>query len=152
MATAQSQYELDEMKLFWRWVAGIVGALIALLFAWGFFAFISPNYRVWQQEMEGRAELSRANQNRQIAVADAAAARERAEGEADAEVIRARGTNESNRIVTEGLTGPAADRYLEYLRVQVLSAHPGALVYIPTEAGMPILEANRPIPTAPENN
>jgi len=99
-----------------------------------------PRYRVWQQEMEGTAELKRAEQNRQVKIAEAEAFRDSSILYAEAEVARARGVAESNDIIAERLGGPEA--YLRYLWIQQLEkAH--NTIYIPTEANLPILEATR---------
>lgn len=98
-----------------------------------------PVYNVWQQDLEGQAELARAEQNRQIAIEEAKAAEQSAKSYANAEVIRAEGVAEANRIIADGLGGP--DGYLRYLWIQNLPN--GRTVYIPTEAGMPITEAGR---------
>ncbi|WP_300556800.1 hypothetical protein [Maricaulis sp.] len=113
-------------------VALIGGAL------WGL-----PQYGVWQQELAGRAELVRAEQNRRIAVLEAQARLEAEELNAEAEVARARGVAEANSIVAEGLGGP--EGYLRYLWIQSLGENGQDVIYIPTEAGLPILEASRPI-------
>ena len=102
-----------------------------------------PQYGVWQQELAGRAELVRAEQNRHIAVLEAQARLEAEELNAEAEVARARGVAEANAIVAEGLGGP--DGYLRYLWIQSLGENGQDVIYIPTEAGLPILEASRPI-------
>lgn len=98
-----------------------------------------PVYNVWQQDLQGQAELARAEQNRQIAIQEARAAEESAKSYANAEVTRARGVAEANSIIQDGLGGP--EGYLRYLWIQNLPH--GRTVYIPTEAGMPITEAGR---------
>ena len=110
----------------------------------GFTALIMggcPVYNVWQQDLQGRAELARAEQNRQIAIQEARAAEESAKSYANAEVTRARGVAEANSIIADGLGGP--EGYLRYLWIQNLPD--GKTVYIPTEAGMPITEARRDV-------
>ena len=47
-------------------VAGIVIFVVAL-------AFIRPWYNVWSQEMEGKAEFAKAEQNRKIKIEEAKA-------------------------------------------------------------------------------
>lgn len=115
---------------------GVTAAIAALM--WGL-----PQYGVWQQELAGRAELVRAEQNRRIAVLEAQARLEAEELNAEAEVARARGVAEANAIVAEGLGGP--DGYLRYLWIQSLGENGQDVIYIPTEAGLPILEASRPV-------
>lgn len=56
-----------------------------------------------------------------------------------AEVERAKATAEANRIIGESLKNNEA--YLSYLWIQGLKDGTGERIYIPTEAGLPILEA-----------
>lgn len=116
-------------------VVASVLALVAILM------FGLPVYGVWQQRLAGEAALARASQERQIAQYDAQAAIARARGEAAAEVERAHGNAQANQIIADGLGGPQG--YLEYLYIQALKDHEGAVIYVPTEAGLPILEAGR---------
>lgn len=60
---------------------------------------------------------------------------------ADAEIIRAKGVAEANRIIGDSLKGN--ESYLRYLWIPNLAENKGNIVYIPTECGLPILEANR---------
>ena len=68
-----------------------------------------------------------------------------AELTAQAEVARAKGTNEANRIMAESLGGP--ENYLRWAYINMLQETAGQgdrqIIYLPTEAGMPILEASR---------
>lgn len=51
---------------------------------------------------------------------------------------------EANRIVADGLGGP--EGYLRYLYIESLKearAQGAQVIYVPTEAGLPILEASR---------
>lgn len=110
-------------------------ALIALPM-WG-----CPKYRVYQQGMEGEAELKRAEQNRKIAINEAEAKMEAAKMLAAAEVERAKGVAEANQIIGESLKENEA--YLRYLWIQGLQDGSSEVIYIPTEANLPILEAGR---------
>ena len=64
-----------------------------------------PLYSVWSNEQAGRADLARAEQNRQIAVQEAKAKMESAELLAEAEIVRAKGLAKANEIVADSLTG-----------------------------------------------
>lgn len=97
--------------------------------------------RVWNAETAGEAELAQARQNRQIATLEAEAKLESAKLLAQAEVERAKGVAEANRIVADGLGGP--EGYLRYLYIENLSQSQGKIIYVPTEAGLPILEAGK---------
>lgn len=117
--------------------AGWVLLGLIILPAWG-----CPHYNVWQQGMEGEAELARAKQNRQIKIAEAEAEQESAKLHAKAEIERAKGVAEANKIVGDSLKGH--DEYLRYLWITGLESGPNReVIYVPTEASLPILEAGR---------
>lgn len=97
--------------------------------------------RVWNAETAGEAELAQASQNRKIAVLEAQAALDSAKLKAEAEIERAKGLAEANRIVADSLGGP--EGYLRYLYIQNLEDSRGQIIYVPTEGGLPILEAGR---------
>lgn len=97
--------------------------------------------RVWNAETAGEAELAQASQNRKIAVLEAQAALDSAKLKAEAEIERAKGLAEANRIVADSLGGP--EGYLRYLYIQNLEESRGQIIYVPTEGGLPILEAGR---------
>ncbi len=102
-----------------------------------------PVYNVWQQGLAGKAALKRAEQDRQIAVQEALAKKEAAVMLADAEVERAKGVAKANQIIGQSLKGN--EEYLRYLwLVDVAGGDKNkTVVYIPTEANIPILEAGR---------
>lgn len=116
--------------------AGVIIAIAGLL--------AYPYANVWQRSMSGKAQLAEAEFNRQIKVREAMATKDSAQALADAEVIRAEGVAEANRIVADGLGGP--EGYLRYLYIESLKearATGAQVIYVPTEAGLPILEASR---------
>lgn len=104
-----------------------------------------PLYNVYSKQMAGRASYEEAVQNRRIRVLEAQAALDAAKLTAQAEVERARGADQANRIMAEGLGGPEA--YLRWSYINMLQETAGQqgrqTIYVPTEAGMPILEAGR---------
>lgn len=116
-------------------IVGVV-VLVAVILMFGV-----PVYNVWQQEMTGKAELSRAEQNRQIRIQEAKAKKEAAIYEAEAEVERAKGVAAANKIIGESLN--ENENYLRYLWIQNLNDGNAETIYIPTEANLPILEAER---------
>ena len=109
-------------------------------------AVIVPKYRVWQQGLRGEAALREAEFSKKVAVEEAKAEMESASLKAQAEVERAKGVAEANQIIGDSLRGNEA--YLRYLWIQGLHDGSSETVYIPTEAGLPILEAARKAPTA----
>lgn len=103
-----------------------------------------PQYNVWSEGLAGKAELRRAEENRQIKIEEAKAIEESAGSLANAEVIRAEGVAKANKIVQAGLGGPQG--YLRYLYIEGLKEHGKEcpIIYVPTEAALPILEARTP--------
>lgn len=100
-----------------------------------------PQYRLYSQRLAGEAALAEAQSSRRIAILEAEARRESAGALAEAEVLRAQGAARANRILQDSLGGP--DGYLRYLQIQALEETRAALVYVPTEAGLPVTESRR---------
>jgi len=126
-------------------VAVIAILILLVLVLW-------PQYNVYAQQKHGEAELARATQNRQVRVQEALAKFEAADYDAKTDVRRAEGVAKANKIIADSLGGPEGYlrwRYIEML--QETSAQGGhQIIYIPTEAGLPLLEAgkrtNTPLP------
>lgn len=118
-------------------ILGVVVAVISFAAMWAF-----PQYGVYQKRMSGEALLREAESSRQIAVEEAKAKLESAKMLADAEVARAKGVAEANKIIGQSLKDN--ESYLRYLWIIGLQDSSGERIYIPTEAGMPILEARTP--------
>jgi regulator of protease activity HflC (stomatin/prohibitin superfamily) len=117
-------------------------ALTLVTFALSGCGEFCPPYHVYEQEMAGKAELARAESNRKITVLEAESKKLAAKQLAEAEVERAKGVAEANKIIGESLRGH--DEYLQYLWITGLESGTGReTVYIPTEAGLPILESSR---------
>lgn len=108
---------------------------IVVLGFWG-----CPKYRVWQQEMEGKAEFAKAEQNRRIKIEEAKANLEAEKLNAEAEVERAKGAAQAIQIEN----GSLSEKYIQYLWVrQQNNLNDKTIIYIPTEANLPILEAGK---------
>lgn len=118
----------------WSVITVVILLIAALIYGY-------PQYKVWQQRLAGQAELARAEQNRKIAIQEAEAKKESARALAEAEVIRAEGVAKANSIIGESLRGN--ESYLRYLWIQTLNDNPQNVIYVPTEAGLPILEAGK---------
>ena len=107
--------------------AAIVGCMVGI-----------PKYNVWKQEMVGKAEFAQAEQNRRIKIEEAKANLEAEKLNAQAEIERAKGAAEAIKIENGQLT----TTYIQYLWVrQQTGNNIQKIIYIPTEASMPILEA-----------
>lgn len=125
------QAEITIHSGFYYLIVLTVVALIALPM-WG-----CPRYDVWQQEMAGKAEFAKAEQNRQIKIEEAKANLEAEKLNAQAEVERAKGAAEAIAIENGALT----PTYIQYLWVRQQNNAANKVIYIPTEANLPILEA-----------
>ena len=116
----------------------VVGAIILGLM------FGIPKYNVWQQEMEGKAEMARAEQNRMILVEEAKAKLEAEKLNAQAEIERAKGMAEAMEIENGKLTST----YNQYLFIRTLEkiSDKGSLpqiIYTPTEGMVPVMNMNQ---------
>ncbi|MDO9711840.1 hypothetical protein [Paracraurococcus lichenis] len=101
-----------------------------------------PQYSVYSAEMAGKAAYARAEQDRQVIVRQAQAQKDAARLLAEAEIERAKGVAEANRIIGASLQGN--DAYLRYLWINKLDdSRDRTVIYVPTEAGLPVLEAGR---------
>jgi len=123
----------------WSTLAGIIILFLAAFLMWG-----CPTYKVWQQTKEGEAELSRAEQNRQIKIKEADAVYESSIKLARADTTRAHGIARSQEIIDSTLT----EEYLRWFWIDNLEKTK-SIMYVPTEAGIPIMEAGRA--TQPED-
>lgn len=117
-------------------VSGIAFSLSVVLLV---FLIGGPQYNVWTQSLNGKAELQKAEYTRQVAVLEAQAKLDSASKLADSEIERAKGVAEANRIIGDSLKDNP--RYLQYLYVTGLqegSEKGNRTIYVPTEGGMPV--------------
>ena len=119
-----------------------LGILLLILFL-SFLMFGRPLLKPWWAQQSGKSELAQAEQNRQIAILEAKAKEESALHLAQAEINRAKGVAESNRIIGESLK--ENEDYLRYLWIVDVAGSnvDKTVVYVPTETNLPILEATR---------
>lgn len=105
--------------------------------------------RMKDAEANGKAQLLEAESAKKVQIEDARGLSEASElqakakvniakAEAQAEIERAKGVAEANRIIGESLKGNS--EYLRYLQIDAIRNSKGEKVYIPTEAGLPIIE------------
>ena len=119
----------------WVTILCVIGSLVitALLMA------IIPQYQVWQKELRGKADLREAEWNRKIKVEEAKALYESATYTKQADSIRAVGTAIANEIIAKSIT----HQYIQWKWVEGLNDGHSEVIYVPTEANLPILEATR---------
>lgn len=127
--------------------AGMMLALLGLIVSaaiisiiWGLLAG-GKVYGVWAAGKAGEARLAEATYSRQIAVKEAEAKAAAATELAKAEIIRAQGVARANKIIGDSLN--QNESYLRYLWIQTLESQHNKVIYVPTEANLPILEAGR---------
>lgn len=121
-------------------IFSLIGLMGFILFVFGISISLKI-YDVWSERKTGEAELARAESNRKIKTLEAKAFEESAAYLANAEIIRAKGVAESNKIIGDSLKGN--ESYLRYLWITSLQTSNKEIVYIPTEANLPILEAGK---------
>lgn len=132
--------ELEKMKETHRVSVICAWTLASILLLIAGFLWLVPLYRVWSSELKGKAEYVRAEQNRRIKIEEAKANLEAEKLNAQAEIERAKGAAEAIKIENGSIT----PTYIQYLWVRQQNASSNnRLIYIPTEAGLPILEAGR---------
>jgi regulator of protease activity HflC (stomatin/prohibitin superfamily) len=102
-----------------------------------------PPYNVWSTKLDGEAQLASADSTRKIAVLEAQAKRDSATLLAQAEVERAKGVAQANAIIGESLK--RNDSYSRYLWITEVAGKDvnKIVVYVPTEANIPLGEAGR---------
>lgn len=130
---------MDENSGIFATFITLIVICVLCLALWG-----CPQWNVYESRLSGEAQLAEAESNRKIAIAEAEAKKESAQALAEAEIIRAKGVAEANKIIGDSLKQNEA--YLRYLYIQSLAeaeSQGNKVIYIPTEAGLPILEAGR---------
>lgn len=120
-------------------ILGVCLAIIAIVIA--VLMFTVPMYSLWAKGMRGKADLREAEWNKQILVEEARAKKDSAKLYADAEVERAKGVAESNKIIADGLKNN--EEYLKYLYINTLKDLDTELIYVPINGLLPVLEATR---------
>lgn len=114
-----------------------LGIPIALWFTFGY-----PIWRVWAQHQQGRADLAQAHQEQQVQVARAQGRVDAAELNKRAAIVEAEAVAEQIKRIGEQLT--SHDLYLRWQWIKMMEENENAdVIYVPTEANLPILEANR---------
>lgn len=135
-----SSDEIRPIDLGWVMLAVLI-ILISIIGGW---MWGMPHYRIYHARMAGEAELANATYSKQASVQTALAKRDSAKYEAEAEIIRAGGVAKANSIIGDSLRNNEA--YLRYLFVNNLADTKNQVIYVPTEANLPILEASRALP------
>ncbi len=124
-----------------------VGIIFTVIFIIALLMFGLPRYNVWQQEMAGKAEMAKAEQNRRILVEEAKAKLEAEKLNAQAEIERAKGMAEAMKVEN----GTLSETYNQYLFIRTLEklADKGDLpqiIYVPTNGMVPVMDVSKKSP------
>lgn len=128
--------QTQEPTVFGGFMAIVVGIVLVIGLMFGMGALYKV-YNVWGKQQSGKAALAEAEYSKQVKVEEAKANLEAEKLNAQSEVERAKGAAESIKI--EG--GQLTDNYIKYLWIRNLQSGDKQLIYVPTEAGLPLLEA-----------
>ncbi|WP_404812415.1 hypothetical protein ACIRNY_01690 [Capnocytophaga canimorsus] len=125
-------------------ISAIVGTVSVVVLIIVIMMFGLPIYNVWQQEMAGKAEMAKAEQNRKILIEEAKARLEAEKLNAQAEIERARGMAEAMKIEN----GTLNSVYNQYLFIRTLEklADKGNLpqiIYMPSEGLVPVMDVSK---------
>lgn len=118
-------------------IVGIISTIATLIIV---LMFGLPTYNVWQQEMAGKAEMAKAEQNRKILIEEARARLEAEKLNAQAEIERAKGMSEAMKL-ENGTLNPIYNQYL-FIRTLEKLAEKGDLpqiIYMPAEGLVPVM-------------
>ena len=121
----------------------LITLFLSIVVIIGILMFGLPLYNVWQQEMAGKAEMAKAEQNRKILIEEAKARLEAEKLNAQAEIERAKGMAEAMKLEN----GTLNTTYNQYLFIRTLEklADKGDLpqiIYMPSEGLVPVLDVN----------
>lgn len=122
-------------------ILGIILAILIVIFCIGGCMYGYPKYQVYKSDLAGQAQLKEAESNRKIIILEAEAKRESSALLAEVEVTRAKGVAEANKIIGDSLKNN--ESYLRWLWISNMKETNNDVIYIPTEAGLPILEAGK---------
>lgn len=121
---------------------GLVALLVLALLVGGVLGCGATykSYQRYQKRADSKNNLWKAQYDKKIQVEDATGKKMAAVHLAQVEIARARGVARANEIIANSITEP----YLRYFYIQTLNANSHReVIYIPTEAGLPILEAGK---------
>lgn len=123
-------------------VIGVVGGIVLFILLIIVVSMAClPKYRVYKQNLAGQATLREAEWTKKITIESAKAKKDSATLLAQAEVERAKGVAEANKIIGDSLKDN--EGYLQYLWIDSLTETSNRIIYVPTEANIPIMEAGR---------
>src|SRR5579871_5039325 len=125
------------------WIAWVGSGVLIVVLLWSLWGY--PHWRVWASHQQGLADLSMAKNEQQIQIAKAQSRLDAAKLNKQAAIIEAEAVAEQIQAIGTQLT--AHDLYLRWQWIKMMEdTHEDAdrsVIYVPTEAQIPILEARR---------
>jgi hypothetical protein len=137
----RSEYEMAQQQTHRFIIKCAVAGVSLLALTIGGCLAAGPQYKVYRQRLAGEAELAQANYSKQVAVQEALATKDSARYKAEAQIIAAGGIARSNQIIGTSLKNNPD--YLTYLWIEMMQGTKNQVIYVPTEAGVPVTEAGR---------
>jgi hypothetical protein len=134
----QENYDLWFKRIIKIAGAGVV-VVVALILVFG---AVMPQLNLYRANTEKQAVIAEQKAESEAAEYRARSRVTQAEAESEAEIIRAGGIAEANRIIAESIT----PEYVDYLFVRALETTDNQVIYVATESGLPVLEASRLTP------
>jgi thioesterase domain-containing protein len=123
-----------------NWMPIIVISLILFVLIIAYM-LLYPIYNVWKSHKNGEAELAQAKNEQNIQIAEAQSRLNAAELNKKAAIIEAEAVAKQIEVIGNNLT--KHDLYLKWQWIKMMEEREGSTIYVPTEANLPILEANR---------
>jgi hypothetical protein len=120
----------------------VIGSFVLIVIAWSLVGY--PIWKVWASHKDGQADLQRAKNEQQIQICEAQSRLDAAELNKKAAIIEAQAVAQQIQAIGSQLT--AHDLYLRWQWIKMMEDRDDSetsVIYVPTEANLPILEANR---------
>ena len=114
--------------------------LFGLIVLWSLVGY--PKWRVWASLKKGESELQHSLNQQKIQITQAQSRLDAASLNKDAAIVEAEAVSEQIKRIGNQLT--QHDLFLKWQWIEMMEKRPeNSVIYVPTEASMPILEANR---------
>jgi regulator of protease activity HflC (stomatin/prohibitin superfamily) len=123
-------------------MTSIIGTVVViiLLILWPLWGY--PIWKVWASGKSGEADLQQAHREQQVQVAKAQGRLDAAKLNKEAAIVEAEAVSAQIEKIGSQLT--QHDLYLKWQWIKMMEERPdSSVIYVPTEANMPILEAGK---------
>lgn len=128
----------------WGMILGIGGSVVGLIVLWALVGY--PWWNVWASHQSGLADLQQAKNEQQIQIAQAQSRLDAAQLNKKAAIIEAEAV--AAQVEAIGKKLQKHDLYLKWQWIKMMedrssNGDDNSVIYVPTEAGLPILEAGK---------